>query len=98
VNIVGNIFQIISSIIVIVTFFSPISSESFYVANISLGFSSFLSWFQLLQYLKFWKDITLITTTIYESGSNLIVFLGIFFPLFFGMGLFGNYHFYCEYI
>jgi len=88
-NIIGNIFQIISSAIVIVTFFSPISAESFYIAGPSLGFSAFFSWFQLLQYLKFWREITLITDTIYESASNLKVYFGIFLPLFFGFGLFG---------
>jgi len=90
VNTVGNIFQIFSSLIVILTYFGPSTLQSFYVANAALGFSAFFTWFQFLQYLKFWKDVTLITTTIYESASNLKVFFGIAFPTFVGMGILGN--------
>jgi len=87
VNTVGNIFQIISSLIIVLTFFVPITSQNFYVANVTLGFSAFFTWVQFLQYLKFWKDVTLITTTMYESASNLKVFFGISFPTFIGMGI-----------
>ena len=88
-NTLGNIFQLISSISIILTYYLPGSPQSFYNANITLGFSVFFSWAVILQYLTYWKDVTLITTTLSKTGSNSIVYFGIVFPIFIGCCILG---------
>ena len=89
-NMVGNILQMLSSLFIIVMFFAPINADSFFIANGVLGFSAFFAWTQMLQYLKHWKDITLITTTLTSSGPASKVYFGIVIPLFIGFSVLGT--------
>lgn len=80
----------LSSLIVIIIFFAPVDADSFFIAGGVLGFSAFFSWTQLLQYLKYWKDIILVTTTLTASGPAAKTYFGIVIPLFFGFSVLGT--------
>jgi len=88
-NAIGNVFQLTSSLLLVVSFFSPITAQGFYIAQVVLGFSAFFSWAQLLQYLGYWKDVVVVTTTLQKSANTLTVYFSIAIPVFIGVSMLG---------
>lgn len=90
-NALGNLFQVTSSMLLILSYFAPVTAQGFYIAQFVLGFSVFCSWMQLAQYMGFWNDLILITTTLRRVATPLIVFFAISIPIFLGLAILGKH-------
>lgn len=86
----GNLFQMTSSALLVLSYVAPVTAQGFYIAQVVLGLSVFFSWMQLSQYLGFWKELILITTTLRRVATPLLVFFAIGVPIFLGLAILGN--------
>lgn len=95
-RIVGNLFQIIASAILITEGFIRVNSLSAY-DELFVGIGCFFAWFAMVKYLDYYEELHLIASVLESSIIPLLMSILNFLPVFFayvflGMCLFCDSH------
>jgi Polycystin cation channel. len=89
-NTIGSFLQIFSSLIVAITYLADSDAQDIYVSRVLLGFSVFMTWVQLFEYLEFWDGLTLITTTFQKASADVKVYGSLAIIIIIGCGVLSN--------
>ena len=86
----GALIQILGSLIILADQLR-FSHTEYHKGQLGLvGMGTFFAWIQLLCYLSFNQNLTLITSILSKSLKTILVFYGIYIPIFISFGLLGN--------
>ncbi len=86
----GAVIQILAAALILADEFRFVQIQYTKTQFILVGLGNWCSWFQILCYLEYNREITLITTTLAKALRLTLIFFGISFPLILGFAVLGN--------
>lgn len=89
-SLVGSIVQLIGCVIALLDTYITTDLGIFAYKESIIGFGSMFAWIIMLNYLKYNKNVNLMTATLQKSSTNIFMFLLGVMPFFFGFVFLGQ--------
>lgn len=87
---VGSVIQLLASALILADELRFVQIQYTKTQFVLVGIGNWFSWFQILCYLEYNQEITLITTTLAKALKLTLTFFGICLPLLIGFAILGN--------
>ena len=85
----GNLFQIFGAGRIIIVCYNGDLTESIYYGTGVVGLGCAFAWLQLLHFLEYYQNITLISSTLVKAAGNIFKVFSMITPLFIGFVFLG---------